>query len=55
MNDKNKQQLTEDEERERRFEAALRQIPVVRVLPKDWYDPEDDIYWDDYVKETQGE
>lgn len=34
--------LREDEDPE--FEAALRRLPIVDVLPADWDYPEDDIY-----------
>lgn len=50
MNDKNKKQLTEDEERDRQFEIAWRKLPRVEVLPKEWDVPEDDWY-DEYYKD----
>lgn len=40
--DKKKRALLEDEDPE--FEAALRKLPVVDVLPAEWDCPEDDIY-----------
>ena len=36
------------------FEAALKRIPVVTVLPKEWDVPEDDWY-DEYYKDVENE
>ena len=42
MSNEKKYILLEDEDPE--FEAALRRLPIVDVLPADWDCPEDDIY-----------
>lgn len=47
MNSKKKYILLEDEDPE--FEAALRKLPIVDILPADWDCPEDDEYWDAYI------
>ena len=41
--EKEKKVLLEDEDPE--FEAALRRLPIIDAIPKEWDDPEDDEYW----------
>ena len=45
MDNKNKKQLTEDEQLELDFERALKTLPIIDAIPKEWDDPEDDEYW----------
>ena len=49
--DKNKKQLTEEEQEDYEFEQALNKLPVIHALPEeDWDCPEDDAYWIEWQK-----
>ena len=55
MNDENKKQLTEDEQLELDFERALKLLPHITILPKEWDVPEDDIYDEVYGDDDDDE
>ena len=48
--DKKNKILVEDTNEDPEFEAALRRLPRMRVLPAEWDVPEDDWY-DEYYKD----
>ena len=51
MNNKNKKQLTEEEQEDYEFEQALNKLPVTYALSEeDWDCPEDDAYWIEWQK-----
>lgn len=33
------------------WKKALKNIPIVEVLPADWYDEQEDKVWEDFIKE----
>lgn len=47
--------LTEDEQLELDFERALKLLPHITILPKDWDCPEDDIYDEVYGDDDDSE
>ncbi len=55
MNSNNKKQLTEDEQLELDFERALKFLPHITILPKEWDVPEDDIYDEVYGDDDDDE
>lgn len=45
MDNKNKTLIEDDDQLEQDFERALKTLPIIDAIPKEWNDPEDDEYW----------
>lgn len=55
MHDKNKILVEDDDRLEQDFERALKFLPHITILPKEWDVPEDDIYDEVYGDDDDSE